>query len=149
RSAGRTDDLSTTPGIQLEVVDHRARRDVPERQRISRKNVGIITGGNRRSNFQPNRLKDVTLVAIGIVQEREVRTAIRVVLDRGNLRRHAWFVAAKIDFAVLLFVAAAAVPYRNFALVVTAAGALFRFEERLFRRLLGDFALVENGHEPP
>ena len=82
------------------------------------------------------------------MQKRQVRAAIRVVLDRRNLCRHTRFVATKIDFAILLLVAAAAVPCRNFALVVTASGALFRFEETLLRRLLGDFALVENGHEP-
>ncbi len=44
RSAGRTNNLAAATGIQFEVVHLRARRNVPERQRIARKNVRIVAG---------------------------------------------------------------------------------------------------------
>src|SRR6266566_748795 len=67
----------------------------------------------------------------------------------GGMCRHAIFIAAEINLAILLLVAATAVPDRNFTLVVTSARALFRFQETLFRRVLGDMAFVEDGHKPP
>src|SRR5260370_23795442 len=94
-------------------------------------------------------MQDVALVAIGIVQKRDVGAAVGVVLNRFDLGRHAVFIATEVDFAVLLFVPATAMPDRNFALVVTSAGALLRFQETLFRSLLGDMAFVEHGHKPP
>src|SRR6267154_2846252 len=94
-------------------------------------------------------MQDVALVAIGIVQERDVGAAVGVVLNRFDLGRHAVFIATEVDFAVLLFVPATAMPDRNFALVVTSTGALLRFQETLFRSLLGDMAFVEHGHKPP
>src|SRR5713101_6746727 len=94
-------------------------------------------------------MQDVALVAIGIVQERDVGAAVGVVLNRFDLGRHAVFIATEVDFAVLLFVPATAMPDRDFALVVTSAGALLRFQETLFRSLLGDMAFVEHGHKPP
>src|ERR1051325_10204812 len=94
-------------------------------------------------------MQNVALVAIRIMQQRDVGAAIGVVFDCFDLGRHTILVAAKINLAVLLLVAAAAMPNRNFALVVASAGALFRFQQTLFRSLLGDMALVENGHKPP
>ena len=94
-------------------------------------------------------MQDVTLVAIRIVQQRNVGAAIGVVLDRFHLGRHAFFVAAEINLAILLLVAATTMPNRNFSLVITSTRALFRFQESLFRGVLGDMAFVENGHKPP
>src|ERR1700733_14416564 len=83
------------------------------------------------------------------MQKRQVRAAVRVVLDGRHGSRYAILVATKIYFAVLLLVTAAAMPPDDFALVVTSAGALFRLQQGLFRRLLGDMALVQDGHKPP
>ena len=77
---------------------------------------------------QPHGMQDVALVAVRVVQESDVGAAIRVVLDRGNRSGDAFFVATEIDHTILLLVAAAAVPYHDFAVVVAAAGALFRLE---------------------
>jgi len=59
------------------------------------------------------------------------------------------FLAAKIDHAVLLLVPAAAVPDGDLAVRVAPARALLRLDKRLFRRLLGDLALVEHGQKAP
>src|SRR6202045_2122779 len=47
------------PGIQLEVVDHRAGRNVLDLQRIARKDVRAFAGRNRRAHFEPHRVQDV------------------------------------------------------------------------------------------
>src|SRR6266404_2817493 len=139
--------LAATAWIQFNVVHHRARRNVAKLQSVARKDVSVLAGIDRRANFQTHRMQNVALVAIGVVQQRDVGAAVRVVFNGFDLGRHTVFIAAEINLAVLLLVAATAVPYGNFALVVTSARALFRFQETLFRSLLGDMAFVENGHK--
>jgi hypothetical protein len=53
-------------------------------------------------------MQDVTLFAVRVVQEREARRAVWVILDGRDARGNAFLLAAKIDGAVLLFVPAAA-----------------------------------------
>src|SRR5262249_19501585 len=100
------------------------------------------------ANLQSHGVKDVALLAIGVVQQRDVRAAVRVVLDGCYLRGYADLVAPEIDLAILLLVAAAAMPNHDFALIIAAAGALFGFQQGLFRLLFGDVALVQDGDKP-
>src|SRR5580704_10279795 len=93
-------------------------------------------------------MKNVALVAVGIMQERKIRAAVRIVLDRRHFRRDANFVAAKIHLAVLLLMATTAMPDHDFAVVVPPARALLRLEQCLFRLLLRDVALVHDGDKP-
>ena len=119
-----------------------------ELQRIAGKDVRTFAGGNRGANFEPYGMEDVALLAVGIVQQREVGAAIGIVLNGRHLGRHAQFIAAKIYLAILFLVAATAVPHHDFAVIVTAAGALFRLEQGLFRLLLGDMAFIDDGDKP-
>src|SRR5438105_1024891 len=65
------------------------------------------------------------------------------------LRGHTHFVATEIHLSILLLVAAAAVPDHHLAMIVAPARTLFGLEQRLFRLLFGDVALVYDGDEPP
>src|SRR5947208_6878467 len=94
-------------------------------------------------------MQDVALLAVGVVQQRQVRAAVRVVLDCRHFRGHTELVAPEVHLAVGLLVAAAAVPNDDLAMIVAAARPLFRFQQRLFRLLLGDVAFVHDGDEPP
>src|ERR1700688_2536589 len=94
-------------------------------------------------------MKNVTLFSVGLVREREPRRTVRVVLDGRHAGRDALLLAAKIDRAVLLFVPAAAVPYGDLAARVASARALFRLDEGLLGRLLGDLAFVEHRDKTP
>src|SRR3954454_15876648 len=46
-------------------------------------------GGHDVADLQPRRRQDVALLAVGVMQQRDVRRAVRVVLDRRDLRGHA------------------------------------------------------------
>src|ERR1700730_9037651 len=94
-------------------------------------------------------MQDVALLAVGVMQERQTRRAVRVIFNCRNLRRNAFLLTAEIDCAVLLLVTAAAMPDGDLTMRVASARALLRLDERFFRRLLGDFALIEHGHEAP
>src|SRR5258706_5296083 len=94
-------------------------------------------------------MQNVALLAVSIVQERQTGRTVRVVFNRRNLRRNALFLTAEIDGAVLLLVAAAAMPDGDLAMGVASARALLRLDQRFFRGLLGDLPLVEHGHQAP
>src|ERR671929_182982 len=49
---------------------------------------------------EPLRREDVALHAVGVVQQRDVRRAVRVVLDRGDLRRDAVPATLEVHLAV-------------------------------------------------
>src|SRR6266852_2778446 len=141
--------LSAASRVQLQVVHHRSGRNVADLQGIARKNVRALASRNRRAHRKPHRVQDVALVAVRVMQQRNVSAAVRVVFDGRYRCRYAFFVAAEINHAILLLVLATTVPHHYFAAVVASAGALFRFQHFLFRRLLGDLALIEHGHEAP
>ena len=77
-------------------------------------------GVQLRADRDAFRRNDVAPLAVGVQQQREVRAAVRVVLDPLDLRRDAVLVAAEIDDPVVLLVAAALVPHRDAARVVAA-----------------------------
>src|SRR5262249_5418547 len=85
--------------------------------------------------------EDVALLAVDVVQQRDARVAIGVVLDGGDLRRHAVLVATEVDDAVLALVRAAAVASRLAPVRVAAAALRVGLRERLLglaRREVGE-----------
>ena len=64
------------------------------------------------ARLQAQGRQDVALLAVDIVQQGDPRTAVRVVLHAVDAGRHAVLVAAEVDQAVHLLVAAAAMPRR-------------------------------------
>ena len=82
------------------------------------------------------------------MQQRDARVAVRVVLDRRDLRGHAVLVATEVDDAVLLLVPAAAVTRGHAAVRVATARARLRLGERLLRLVAGDLREVGDGLEP-
>src|SRR5205814_9575786 len=77
------------------------------------------------------------------VEEPDTRRPIRVVLDRGHLRRHGVLDPLEVDRAVATLVPAALVARRDPAVRVPAALLLQRLEQALLR--LGLRHLVEGG----
>ena len=82
--------------------------------------------------------QNVALLAIGVVQQRDARRAIRVVLDRRHLGRNPGFVASKIDDSVAPLVTATAKTHRGAAFVVAATRAALALGELLLGLALGD-----------
>src|SRR5690606_33540581 len=145
RGAGRTRELGTAAGTQLHVVDHGTGGDVAHRQVVAGLDVSRGTRLDDVALLQLRRSEDVALGAIEVVQQRDVRRAVGVVLDVRDLRVHAVLVgAAEVDHAVLALVATADVTRRDAALVVAATRLGERAEQRLLRRRTRD--LGEVGH---
>src|SRR6202011_2618347 len=142
RGAGRTRELAAAPGLQLDVVHDRADRHPRELHAVTHGDVGAGTRGDGHADAQPLGREDVALLAVDIVQQRDVGRAVGVVLDRGDARVHAVLAALEVDPAVCALGAAAAVA-RGLAPVPVAPAALGQaFDEALLRLGLRDLAEV-------
>src|SRR4051812_9988114 len=144
--AGGACHLTAPAGLQLHVVHERARRDVLERERVARLDVGADAGLHDRADADAGRREDVALEAVRVVQQRDARRAVRVVLDRGHLRRHAVLGALEVDDAIAALVAAALVARRDATRVVAAALLRQLLGERLLGPRLRDFREVGHRH---
>src|SRR5204863_6186334 len=76
---------------------------------------------------------DVSLFAVEIGDQSDVRRAIRIIFDLGHTRRNARLVTLEIDDAIEPFVAAASPTNGYTSIVVAARDALFCLEQGLFR----------------
>src|SRR5690606_2428606 len=143
RGAGAAAQDGAAAGLELHRVDGGADREVAQLQRVARLDVGLGAALDPVALLDALGRQDVALLAVGVVQQRDVRGAVRVVLDLRDLRRHAVLVvAAEVDHAVTALVAAAAVAGRDLAGVVAAAGLGQRAHQRLLGRGTRDLGEV-------
>src|SRR5262245_58370876 len=118
---------------QFDIVNLRAERNVPNRQSVARKNVGVFAAGNYLANFQSDRRDDVALLTIDVGHERDIRRSIRIILDLSYASGEAVFVALEIDDAIEPLMTATTPTNRDPAVIVTTRNPLLRFEQRFFR----------------
>src|SRR3954453_12021609 len=143
--AGRAGDLRAAARTELDRVHHGADRDVAQRQGVARLDVGARPVLDAVALLQQPRREDVALLAVGVVQQRDARGAVRVVLDVRDRRGHAVLVVTtEVDHPVGALVPAALVPRRDLAGVVAATLVVQRADQRLLRVVTGD--LGEVGH---
>src|SRR3954447_24488711 len=128
-------------GRQLPTVTPR------QRQAVADRDLGVRAAGHHRADLQALRREDVALDAVDVVQQRDVRGAVRVVLDRGDLGRDAVARALEVDLAVEALGAPAAVAGRLAPVGVAAAGLLEPLDEGLLRGLLRDLGEIRVRHE--
>src|SRR3954454_1083701 len=141
----RPGDLRAAAGLELDGVDDRTGGDVAQRQVVAGLDVGAGAVLDDVALLQPVRRDDVALLAVGVVQERDARRAVRVVLDVRDLGRHAVLVmATEVDDAVGALVAATLVTHRHPAGRVATARLVQGANQRLLRRGARD--LDEVGH---
>jgi hypothetical protein len=79
------------------------------------------------------RRQDVAALAVRVQHEREIRRAVRIVLEPLDATLDAVLVALEVDDAVVPLVTAALVPRRDAALIVAAAAFAERLQQRLER----------------
>src|SRR6185436_6722675 len=145
---GAAAQLAAAADLQLDVVHRGAQRDLEQRHRVPDADVRARTGDDRIARVQPLGREDVALLAVRVLQQRDARGPVRVVLDPGDARRNPELVALEIDAPVLPLVPAAHVAARDVAFVVAPARPLERLEQRLLRLRLRDFAEVGDRAEP-
>src|SRR5207248_3578766 len=133
RRTSRATEPSASPRLHLDAVNVDAQRNSIQRQAVAdvRRRVGAVF--DRLADLQPIGSQDVSLLAIDKVKQRDAGIAAGIVLDRGDLRLHAVLVADEVDQAILLLVAATAMPGGDAALIVASAFLAERLEQRFFR----------------
>src|SRR5215469_6325350 len=146
--SGRARHLRAFARPQLDVVHRRARRDVPQWQRIAGYDIGVRPAEDGLANLQAIRVQDVAMFAVGIAQQRQPRRAVRVVLYGHDLRWNARLLALEINHAQLAFVPATAPPAGHVALTAAAAGAALAFCQRLERLFRRDLVATQCADEP-
>src|ERR1700734_559326 len=135
--------LRAATGPHLDRVDDRTGRDRLQRQGVARLDVRSGAVLHPVALVKPLRSEDVPLLAIHVVEQRDARGAVRVVLDVRDLRRNAVLVVPpEVDQPVGALVPAALMPHRDAAVNVPAALAVQRTDQRLLRLTPGELGEV-------
>jgi len=116
-------------------VNHGTDGDVAQRQVVARLDVGVSAGLNRVTLLQLVGRDDVALLAVRVVQERNARRAVGVVLDVSNGGGHAVLVVTtEVDQTVGALVSTTLVTGGDATGVVASTLLGERAHERLLRR---------------
>src|SRR5580658_2211598 len=145
----RTRHLRTLARTEFNVVDHGAGWNVRQRQRGSDQDVSLGARIDGAADRQSHWTNDVPLLAIGVIEPRDARRPVRIILNGRDLSGNAELIALEIDGSIRLLGSAAAETRRDQTLAVASAGALLTHHQRLFGSLLGDFVTGNNAHETP
>ena len=70
-STGASDELAALALLQLDIVDHRAERNVAQRERVARLDVRTLAGHDGVAHLQAHRRNDVAFLAVGVVEQRD------------------------------------------------------------------------------
>src|SRR5690606_20250506 len=98
---GRARQLRTLAWNHLDRVDDGADRDEAQRHGVACLGLGLGTADDGRADLDLVGGEDVALLAVDVVQQRDVGAAIGVVLDRCHLGGHAFLLASpEVDDAV-------------------------------------------------
>src|SRR5207247_10895756 len=89
--------LGARARLQLDRVHHGAPGDVAQGQSVPGPDLRIGAGYQRVALRDALGCQDVSLLAVRVVEQRQPRTPVRVVLDVRDLRRHAVLVPAEVD----------------------------------------------------
>ena len=114
--------LSTLGGLHFNIVHQCSHRDVAQRHRVACLDRGITSTANLGSCRNALRRQDITALAIGVQQQRNVCRAVRVILNTFNLCRYTRLVTLEINRAITLLVTAATMARRNTTRIVPATG---------------------------
>src|SRR5215470_4848909 len=99
--------LAAVARTKLDVVNVRAERNDAERKRVADFRRRVWSRHHFRADRQADRPEDVALLAVGVLDQRNARGAVRIVLDADHGRFNAVFLALEINDAIAALVAAA------------------------------------------
>ncbi|OHX18197.1 hypothetical protein BI344_10995 [Chromobacterium sphagni] len=125
RSTSGANHLGALARLQFHAVDSGTHRDVADRQGVTGLDRRFRTGQQYGTNLHTARGDDVAALAVGVAQEGDVGSAVRVVFDAFHLSRDAILVATEVDQTVVLLMAATTMTRSDVTIVVTATGRVF------------------------
>src|SRR5262245_4861522 len=119
--ARRARELGALAGQHLDAVHDRPDRDVAQGKRVARLDRRFRPRHELAARLYTLRRDDVAALAVGIQEQRDMRAAVRVVLQPLDGGGHRVLVATPIDDAQVVLVPAALVTHGHAAVVVTPA----------------------------
>ena len=122
--------------LELDRVDQGTNGNLGKRHGVAGLDVGASAGHDGIANPEALGSQDVALLAVHVVEQSDAGRAVRIVLDRGNLGRHAVLVALEVDATILTLVAAALVTDGDVAMIVTASLLGQGLEKRLLSEVV-------------
>src|SRR5262249_30168034 len=126
----------------------RSKRNVADGQRVAGKDVRLRSRHQRVPGLHAYRRDDVSLLPVAIMQERDARGPIRIVLHAGNDSRDPELLTPEIDLPEHALVPATPMAHRDAAVGVASIAAALRPEQTLLRRLLRDLLAGDERHVP-
>src|SRR6266481_5944320 len=142
-----TCELRTGPRLHLDRMNDGAERDVLEHQRVARLDVGILTRLDLRSDLEAVRREDVSLHSVRIMQQRDIRRAIRIVLERGDNGGNPVAIALEIDQTQTALVTAATMTRGHASAIIASTSALDRDQQTFLGLFLGELGKIRYLHE--
>ena len=136
-------DLAAGAGLHLDVVDDRANRDRRHRHGVARLDIGPCTGHHGIARAQPLRCQDIGQLAVLVLDQRDERRAVRIVLQPLHRGRHVDLAPLEVDLAVRLLVSAATESAGDAAVVVAPARAGLAGGQALDRLALPQIRAVD------
>ena len=106
-------------------MNHRTHRDIAQRQAVAVLDAGIVAGAQHIAFLHALRGDDVATLAVQVLEQRDMRAAVRVVFDTLDDGIDAILVALEVDDAITLLVAATAMTRGDAAGVVATTGLGF------------------------
>ncbi len=133
RSTSGASDLRPLAWLEFDTVNGRTNRDITQRQAVASLDRRIDTGNQLIASSDTFRCDDVATLAIGILQQRNVSSTVRVIFDTLDDGRNAILVAAKIDQTIVLLMTTTDVTSGDATVVVTATGFRLLLDQRCVR----------------
>ena len=128
-------------------MDSRTDGDVLQRKSIANFDIRLWTGFDHVADLQTIRRKNVTLLAVHIVEKSDACTAVWIVFDRSNARRNAVLRALEVNHTIKALMTAALMTYGETTLLIAAAVLFETFRQRLFRFICRNLVERCNRHK--
>src|ERR1022692_1717004 len=139
--------LRAAAGLHFNRVDDTAHGNVLEWKCVTGLDIGIRSRFDLVADLQTFGSKDVALEAVGIVNQRKVGRAIRIVFQSGDRAGNAVVIASKIDQTQTTLMPTAAMARGHPAVVVTTTRMGQRREQTFLRLFFGERGKVGYLHE--
>ncbi len=109
RTAG-PDKLPALTQFDFKIMYGGSKRHVSKRQVVSRAYISLFTCHNRVADIQVHRPENISLDAIFVVQQGNMRRTIRIILNSLDEGLDIQFLALEVDFSQVTLMAATSVP---------------------------------------
>src|SRR5262249_5559042 len=122
-----TCDLSTTTGLQFDVVHDCADGHRSKLHRVAWLHVNALTRDDHVTGLKALWRENVGKLSVLVLKESDERRAVRIILQALDLGRHIEFAPLEVDDAVALFVASTLPSDGDTTGVVATAERVFAF----------------------